>query len=112
MRLSRLLSKHPADAANIQESNSVNYFNLCVTIWKVRIFEGTPVIRNSGEKSATDQKRWQISKNDLCRFDSQFSIESENEIKLGRFNLKKHNFSVFIIMGHLVYIPQYFPNMQ
>jgi hypothetical protein len=41
------------------------------------------------KKSATDQKRWQISKNDLCRFDSQFSIESKNEIKLGRFHLKK-----------------------
>jgi hypothetical protein len=64
------------------------------------------------KKSATDQKRWQISKNDLCRFDSQFSIESKNEIKLGRFHLKKHNFSVFIIFGHPVYIPKYFPNMQ
>jgi hypothetical protein len=49
MRLSRLLSKHSADAANIQKSNSVNNFNLCVTIWKVRIFEGTPAIRNSGK---------------------------------------------------------------
>jgi hypothetical protein len=29
MRLSTLLSKHLTDAANIQESNSVNYFNLC-----------------------------------------------------------------------------------
>jgi hypothetical protein len=52
MRLSTLLSKHLADVANIQESNSVNYFNLCVTIWKVRIFEGTPAIRNSGKKKA------------------------------------------------------------
>jgi hypothetical protein len=68
MRLSRLLSKHSADAANIQKSNSVNHFNLCVTIWKVRIFEGTPAIRNSGKKSATDQ-RWQINKNDLYKFD-------------------------------------------
>jgi hypothetical protein len=50
MRLSRLLSKHLSDAANIQKSNSVNNFNLCATIWKVRIFEGTPVIRNSGKK--------------------------------------------------------------
>jgi hypothetical protein len=75
MRLSTLLSKHLTDAANNQESNSVNYFNLC------------------------DQKRWQISKNDLCRFDSQFSIESKNEIKLGRFHLKKHNFSVFNNIG-------------
>jgi hypothetical protein len=75
-------------------------FNLCV--WKVQIFEGTPAIRNSGKKkSSTDQQRWQISKNDLCRFDSQFSIESKNEIKLGRFPLKKHNFGVFIILGHL-----------
>jgi hypothetical protein len=50
MRLSTLLSKQLADTANIQESNSVNYFNLSATIWKVRIFEGTPVIRNSGKK--------------------------------------------------------------
>jgi hypothetical protein len=56
------LSKHSADAANIQKSNSVNHFNLCATIWKVRIFEGTPAIRNSGKKGATDQKRWQIVK--------------------------------------------------
>jgi hypothetical protein len=70
MRLSTLLSKRSADAANIQKSNSVNNFNLCATIWKVRIFEGTPAIRNSGKKSATDQKRWQISKNDLYKFDS------------------------------------------
>jgi hypothetical protein len=70
MRLSRLLSKHSADAVNIQKSNSVNHFNLCATIWKVRIFEGTPAIRNSGKKSATDQKRWHISKNDLYKFDS------------------------------------------
>jgi hypothetical protein len=54
MRLSRLLSKHSADAANIQKSNSVNHFNLCAMIWKVRIFEGTPEIRNSGKKSTTD----------------------------------------------------------
>jgi hypothetical protein len=45
-------------------------FNLYATIWKVRIFERTPAIRNSGKKSATDQKRWQISKNDLYRFGS------------------------------------------
>jgi hypothetical protein len=70
MRLSRLLSKHSTDAANIQKSNSVNHFNLCATIWKVRIFEGTPAIRNSGKKRATDQKRWQISKNDLYKFGS------------------------------------------
>jgi hypothetical protein len=111
MRLSRLFSKHSADAASIQKSNSGNHFNLCATIWKVRIFEGTPAIWNSGKKSASDQKRWQISKKDLCGFDSQFIIESKNEIKLGRFHLKKHNFSVFIILGHPVYIPQYFPNM-
>jgi hypothetical protein len=48
MRLSTLL----ADAANIQESNGVNYFNLCATIWKVRIFEGTLAIRNSGKKAS------------------------------------------------------------
>jgi hypothetical protein len=70
MRLSRLLNKHSADAANIQKSNSVNHLNLCSTIWKVRIFERTPAIRNSGKKSATDQKRCQISKNDLYKFDS------------------------------------------
>jgi hypothetical protein len=70
MRLSRVLSRHSEDAANIQKSNSVNHFNLCATIWKVRIFEGASAIRNSGKKSATDQKRWQISKNDLYKFDS------------------------------------------
>jgi hypothetical protein len=69
MRLSRLLSKHSADGANIQKSNSVNHFNLCATIWKLRIFEGTPETRNSGKKSTTDQKRWQISKNDLHKYD-------------------------------------------
>jgi hypothetical protein len=37
MRLSTLLSKHLTDAANILESNSVNYFNLCVT----KYLEGT-----------------------------------------------------------------------
>jgi hypothetical protein len=62
MRLSRLLSKHSADAANIQKSNSVNHFNLCVTIWKVRIFEGTPAIRNCDKKKT--------SNNDLYKFDS------------------------------------------
>jgi hypothetical protein len=61
MRLSRLLSKHSADAANIQKSNSVNHSNLCATIWKVRIFEGTlqfeilvkkaPLIKNDGRYS-------------------------------------------------------------
>jgi hypothetical protein len=70
MRLSGLLSKHSTDAANIQESNSVHHFNLSETIWKVRIFERTPAFRNSGKKSPTDQKRWQLSKNDLYRFDS------------------------------------------
>jgi hypothetical protein len=70
MRLSMLLSEQSADAANIQKSNILNYFNLFATIWKVRIFEGTPAIRNSGKKSATNQKLWQISKNDLYKFDS------------------------------------------
>jgi hypothetical protein len=79
---------------------------------RYEFLKGPPAIRNSDKKSATDQKRWQISKNDLCRFDSQFSIESKTEIKLGRFHFKKHNFSVFIILGHPVYIPQSFPNMQ
>jgi hypothetical protein len=49
MRLSTLWSKLLTDTANIRKSNSVNYFNLCVTIWKVRIFERTPAIRNSGK---------------------------------------------------------------
>jgi hypothetical protein len=53
MRPKRLLSKHSADAENIQKSNSVNHFNFCAMIWKVRIFEGTPAIRNSVKKSAT-----------------------------------------------------------
>jgi hypothetical protein len=70
MRLSRLLSKHSTHATNIQESNSVNHFNLCATIWKVRIFERTPAIRNSGKKKRHRSKRWHISKNDLYRFDS------------------------------------------
>jgi hypothetical protein len=70
MRLSRLLSKHSADAPNIQKSKSVSHLNLCAMILKVRIFEGTPAIRNSGKESVTDQKLWQISKNDLYKFDS------------------------------------------
>jgi hypothetical protein len=69
MQPRRLLSKHSADVANIQKSNDVRHFNLCATIWKIRIFEGTLAIRNSGKKSATD-KQWQISKNDLYKFDS------------------------------------------
>jgi hypothetical protein len=32
MRLSRLLSKHSADASNIKKSNSVKHFNLCARI--------------------------------------------------------------------------------
>jgi hypothetical protein len=61
--------------------------------------EGTPAIRNSGKKNVTDQKRWEISKNNLCRFDSQFSIESKNEIKLGRYlPLKKTIFVVSMEM--------------
>jgi hypothetical protein len=51
MRLSTLLIKHLTDAANIQESNSVSYFKLYATIWKVRICEGTPAIRNSAKKA-------------------------------------------------------------
>jgi hypothetical protein len=56
MRRSTLLSKHLTDAANIQESNNVNYFNLCPTIWKVRIFEGPLQFGILVKKSATDQK--------------------------------------------------------
>jgi hypothetical protein len=52
MRLSTLLSKHLTDAANIQESITVNYFNLCATISKVRILEETLATRNSGKKKA------------------------------------------------------------
>jgi hypothetical protein len=52
MQLRTLSSKHLAGTANVQESNSVNYFNLCATIWKIRIFERTPAIRNSGKKKA------------------------------------------------------------
>jgi hypothetical protein len=37
--------------------------------WKVRFFERTPAIRNSGKESPTHQKRWQKSKNDPYRFD-------------------------------------------
>jgi hypothetical protein len=51
MLLSKWLSKHSADVANIQESNSVNYFHFCAKIWKVRIFEWIPGIRNSGKKA-------------------------------------------------------------
>jgi hypothetical protein len=51
----------------IQESNSVNHFNLCAMIWKVQIFKRTSAILV--KKSATDQKRRQISKNDLYRCD-------------------------------------------
>jgi sulfur relay (sulfurtransferase) DsrC/TusE family protein len=47
-------------------------------------YEFSPAIRNSVKKSATDQKRWQISKNDLYKFE--------------------HNFTVFIILRHTVYI--------
>jgi hypothetical protein len=70
MRLSRLLSKHSVDTPNIQKSNSVNQFNLRKTILKVRIFKRTHAIRNFGKKSTTDLKRWQISKNNLYKFDS------------------------------------------
>jgi hypothetical protein len=56
MRLSTLFSQHLTDAANIQESNSVNYFTLCATIWKVLIFplqfgilvKKAPLIKNDG----------------------------------------------------------------
>jgi hypothetical protein len=71
MRLSTLLSKHLANAANIQESNSVNYFNLCGRYEFLNVPLQFDILV---KKSATDQKRWQIRKNDLCRFDSQFSI--------------------------------------
>jgi hypothetical protein len=50
MRLSRLLSENSSGATNIQESNSINYFYFCASIWKIRIFEWTPAIRNSGKK--------------------------------------------------------------
>jgi hypothetical protein len=56
MRLSKLLSEHSTDVANIQESNSVNYLNLCAAIWKVRIFERTSTIRNAAKKKAPQIK--------------------------------------------------------
>jgi hypothetical protein len=37
------------------ESNSVNYFNLFRTIWKVGIFERIPAIRNSDLKKKASQ---------------------------------------------------------
>jgi hypothetical protein len=70
VRLGRLLSGHSADAADIQKSGSVNHFDLCAAIWKVRVFGGTLAIRNSGGGSATDWERWQMGGSDLCGFDS------------------------------------------
>jgi hypothetical protein len=67
MRLSRLLSQHNQQMRQIFRNQSVNHFNLYATIWKVLIFQGTPAFLNCGKKSATDQKRWQISKNDLFK---------------------------------------------
>jgi hypothetical protein len=78
VRLSGLLSKHSADAANIQKWNGVSYFNLCATVWKVRVFEGTPAIRNSGRGGATGQERWQIRKKKI-------GIEFKSGIGLGGF---------------------------
>jgi hypothetical protein len=53
MRLSRLLSKYSADAANIQKSNSVNRFNLCATIFDETpaleiLVKTAPLIKNDG----------------------------------------------------------------
>jgi hypothetical protein len=74
MRLSTLLIKHLADAANIQESNSPIIL-ICVQLFGRYEFSKGPLqFGILVKKIATDQKRWQISKNDLCRFDSQFSI--------------------------------------
>jgi hypothetical protein len=70
MRLSRLLSKDSTDAANIQESNRVNHFNLNATIWKVRIFERTPAIRNSGSKTVADHSGRHRADKDFYRSDS------------------------------------------
>jgi hypothetical protein len=59
-----------------------DFWNTYLTFKQFKLIPG---IRNSGKKTATDQKQWQISKNDLYKFHSQFTIESKNEIKLGRF---------------------------
>jgi hypothetical protein len=58
MRLSRLLTKYSTDAANIQESNSVNHQSNYMQ--RFGRYERTPEIRNSGKKSATNPKRWLI----------------------------------------------------
>jgi hypothetical protein len=100
------------DAANIQKSNSVNHPNPCATIRKARILEGTPATRNPDKKKRHWSKRWHTSKNDLYKFDSQFSIEFKNKIKVRRLPSKKHSFSVFIILRHTAYIPQHPPNVQ
>jgi hypothetical protein len=63
MRLSRLLSKHSTDAANIQKSNSLNRFG------SYKFSKGPLQFGILVKKSATDQKRWQISKKDLYKFD-------------------------------------------
>jgi hypothetical protein len=54
MRLSRLLSKHSTDAANIQESNSVNHCNLTNYEFSNALLQfeipvkKTPQIKNDG----------------------------------------------------------------
>jgi hypothetical protein len=58
MRLSRLLSENSPGATNIEESNSINYFYFCASIWKIRIFEWTPAFRNSGKKKAPQIKNY------------------------------------------------------
>jgi hypothetical protein len=44
------------------ESNSVNYFNLFRTIWKVRIFERIPAIRNSDLKKKRHRSKTMTDK--------------------------------------------------
>jgi hypothetical protein len=63
MRLSRLLSKHSADAANI-------ILIYVQRFGKYEFSKGPLQFEIVVKKSVTDQKRWQISKNDFYRFDS------------------------------------------
>jgi hypothetical protein len=58
MRLNRLLSKHSADAANIQKSNIVNHFNCVQRFGRYEFSKGplqfeilvkkAPLIKNDG----------------------------------------------------------------
>jgi hypothetical protein len=69
MRLSRLLSKHSADEANIQKSNSVNHFNHVQQFGRYEFSKEHLQFEILVKKTAPDQKRWQKSKNSLYKFD-------------------------------------------